>query len=231
MVDFWNNIPTAGLTGEGNVELRLVIPLLHALGYGDDDIESKYPVVFQQGRLGRKPEADFVCFYGLLHNRDTSLLVVEAKKPGEALPNGKEQGESYVANLRAPLLLLTNGETFEIWQWQASQESKCVLNIPVPSLAAERGTIERLLTKAAVYDYCHSFHVKTILEASADYGRYETAELKRTSGYAASIDRTVRRAGGDQDETRLETSRLLIECPSGAVIVAPSGYGKTTLSR
>jgi hypothetical protein len=231
MVDFWNNIPTAGLTGEGNVELRLVIPLLHALGYEDDDIESKYPVVFQQGRLGRKPEADFVCFYGLLHNRDTSLLVVEAKRPGEALPNGKEQGESYVANLRTPLLVLTNGETFEIWQWQATQESTCVLNIPVRSLAAERGTIERLLTKTAVYDYCRSFHVKTILEASAEYGRYETAELKRTSRYAAaSIDRTVRRAGGDQDKPGFESIRLLIECPSGAVIVAPSGYGKTTLS-
>ena len=196
MADFWNNIPTTNLTSEANVELRLVIPLLHALGYENDDIASKYPVVFQQGRVGRPHEADFVCFYGPLHNRDTSLLGVEAKKPGEALPNGKEQGESYVANLRAPLLLLTNGETLEVWQWQATQESVRVLNIPLSSLAAERGTVERLLSKAAVYEYCRSFHVKTILEASADYGPYETAELKRTSRYNASINRTVRRAGG-----------------------------------
>jgi hypothetical protein len=83
MVDFWSDIAGKDLRGEGNVELRLVIPLLHALGYEDDDIDSKYPVIFQEGRLGRKPEADFVCFHGPLHNRDTSLLVVEAKRPGE----------------------------------------------------------------------------------------------------------------------------------------------------
>ena len=81
------------MRGEGNVELRLIIPLLHALGYEDEDIHAKYPVIFQQGRRGRKPEADFVCFYGALHNRDTSLLVVEAKKPGEALRDGKAQSE------------------------------------------------------------------------------------------------------------------------------------------
>src|SRR5271156_4001935 len=106
MVDFWSSTSKADLRGEGNVELRLVIPLIHALGYEDDDIDSKFPVVFQEGRLGRKPEADFVCFCGPLHNRDTSLLVVEVKAPGEALSSGKAQGESYASNLRTPLLLL-----------------------------------------------------------------------------------------------------------------------------
>jgi type I site-specific restriction endonuclease len=133
MADFWSDIAGVDLRGEGNVELRLVIPLLHALGYEDEDIDSKYPVVFQEGRLGRKPEADFVCFHGPLHNRDTSLLVVETKRQGEELPDGKAQGESYAANLRAPLLLLTNGEALEIWQLQKTQDSECVLAIPVRS--------------------------------------------------------------------------------------------------
>lgn len=102
MTDIWSKISKADLRGAGNVELRFVIPLLHALGYEDDDIDAKYPVVFQEGCLGRKPEADFVCFYGPSHDRDTSLLVIEAKKPGEDLSDGKAQGESYAANLRAP---------------------------------------------------------------------------------------------------------------------------------
>jgi hypothetical protein len=231
MADFWTNISSADLRGEGNVELRFVIPLLHALGYEDDDIDSKFPVIFQEGRgPGRKPEADFVCFYGPLHTRDTSLLVVEAKRPGEALPDGKPQGESYAANLRAPLLLLTNGEALEVWQLQATQESICVLKTPVSSLATERGNIERLLGKAAVYDYCRSFHVKTILEASADYGRYETAELKRILQHEPSIVRTLRRVADREQPASIETDRLLAECPSGAIVVASSGYGKTTLS-
>jgi Type I restriction enzyme R protein N terminus (HSDR_N) len=231
MGDFWSDTSRAVLRGEGNVELRLVIPLLQALGYDDADIDSKFPVVFQEGRLGRKPEADFVCFYGPLHNRDTSLLVVEAKKPGEALLDGKTQGESYAANLKVPLLLLTNGETLEVWQLRATQESACVLNIPVSSLAAERGNIERLLGKAAVYDYCRSFHVKTILEASADYGRFETAELKRILRHEPSIVRTLRRVADGEQPAGIETGRLLAECPSGAIVVASSGYGKTTLAR
>ncbi len=232
MVEFWRDIPTAGeLRGEGNVELRLVIPLLHALGYEDEDIDPKYPVIFQQGRVGRRPEADFVCFYGSLHNRDTSLLVVEAKKPGEALSDGKEQGKFYANNLRAPLLLLTNGEALEVWQLQATKESERVLTVSVALMASERGKIERLLGKAAVYDYCRELSVKTILEASGDYSRYETAELKRASRYESSMSRTVRRMADAGQSTRIETDRLLVEYPSGAIIVAPSGYGKTTLSR
>lgn len=234
MADFWSDIAEADLRGEGNVELRLVIPLLHALGYEDDDIDSKYPVVFQEGRLGRKPEADFVCFHGPLHNRDTSLLVIEAKRPGEELPRGKTQGESDAANLRAPLLLLTNGEALEIWQLQKTQDSVLMLSTTVRSLAAERGRIELLLGKQAVLDYCRSFKVKTILEASADYGRFETAELHRilhSERQEASIDRTLSRS---QQGTKLDlvaSNWLLAEFLSGAIVVAASGYGKTTLSR
>lgn len=95
MADFWDKLLNVkvSLTTEADVELRVVEPLLRALGYEDDDIAPKYPVEFQEGRVGRRPEADYVCFAGPLKNRDTSLLVVEAKKPGEALPPGKSQGE------------------------------------------------------------------------------------------------------------------------------------------
>lgn len=124
MTDFWDHVPsTADMRGEANLERLLILPLLSALGYDANDIDSKYPVEFQKGLLGRKPEADIVCFWGPLHNRDTSLVVVEAKKTGKALPDAKKQGESYAANLRAPLLLLTNGEVLEIWQLQTTQES------------------------------------------------------------------------------------------------------------
>src|SRR5437588_7814670 len=58
MSDFWDSIPAVDrLRGEGNVEHRLVLPLLHALGYEDHEIESKYPVVFQQGRRGASRKA------------------------------------------------------------------------------------------------------------------------------------------------------------------------------
>ncbi|WP_426409455.1 type I restriction enzyme HsdR N-terminal domain-containing protein [Bradyrhizobium ganzhouense] len=227
MSDFWNTT-FVGLTSEADVEHRLVVPLLLALGYELDDIASKYPVEFREGRPGRRPEADYVCFNGPLRTRDASLVVVEAKRPGEALPDGRLQGESYAANLRAPLLLLTNGERMEIWQLKPTQESERVLDVSISDLAANRGIIEILLSKIAVVNYCRTFHVKTVLEASADFGRYETAELRRSLPYAASIDRTVR---GAATTVELTTERLLAECPTGCIIGGPSGFGKTTLSK
>lgn len=66
------------MMNEAAVELRIVLPLLARLGFGTDDIAAKVPLTFQQGRRGRKPEADFIVFDGPSHTLDTSLLVVEA---------------------------------------------------------------------------------------------------------------------------------------------------------
>jgi hypothetical protein len=213
--------------------LRLVIPLLQALGYDRNvDIVSKYPVEFQQGRTaGRKPEPDFVCFYGPLRDRNNSLLVVEVKAAREALLGGKAQGESYAQNLRAPLLLLTNGRELEIWQQQATFESECVLRISVNQLVANRGKIEQLLNKSAVRDYCRTLKFKTIAEATADLGSYETAELTRMLSDPPAVGRTLALKQAGAAKVAIDSDQLLGAYRQGAVVVAPSGYGKTTLSR
>lgn len=232
--DFWNAIPgLEALDSEANVELRLVIPLLEALGYDRSvDIASKYPVEFQQGRRpGRKPEADFVCFYGPLRDRNNSLLVVEAKAAHEALPDGKVQGESYAQNLRAPLLLLTNGRELEIWQQQATLESDCVLQTPVNQLVANRGKIEQILNKTAIRDYCKALKFKTIVEATADLGGYETAELTRMLSDPPAVGRTLTLKQAGTAKVAIDSDQLLGTYPRRAIVVGPSGYGKTTLSR
>jgi hypothetical protein len=230
MTDFWNDVPSGPFANEADVEIRLVLPLLHALGYEDSDIHPKYPVVFQEGRRGRKPEADFVVFYGPLHNKDQSLIVVEAKEPNEPLTNGKAQGESYAFNIRAPLLLLINGTNLEIWQLQVTKESECIVRISVALLLTQRGKIDSCLGKQAAYAYCRSLDGKTISHASADFGLYETAELKRTLKYQAAVKRTLRIAGSTSEDEPIESDSLLSSFPSGAIILAPSGYGKTILS-
>lgn len=79
---FWARVSGATFANEADVEVKLVLPLLEALRYRADDIAAKYSVVFQEGRRGRKHEADFVVFDGPRHDRDTSLLVVEAMRLG-----------------------------------------------------------------------------------------------------------------------------------------------------
>lgn len=232
MSDFWNQLGTMSFSNEGNVEAHFVMPLLSALGYAADDIDTKFPVIFQEGRLGRKPEADIVCFNGTDHSRDTSLLVVEAKRPGEGLSDGRAQGESYQANLRAPLLLLTDGENLEIWQYQDTRDNVLVLGSSVSQLAAERGRVEQYIGKQAVIDYCASFGFKTIAQAAIDYSRFDTAEMRRIL-HRERLDPSIsRQLSRRQAQPSLVVSnQLLTKCPTGAVILAPSGYGKTTLSR
>jgi predicted type IV restriction endonuclease len=149
MSDFWSEISGATFDNEASVETRLISPLLKALGYENSDISPKHRVIFQEGKAGRPYEADFVVFYGETHNRQTSLIVVEAKTPGESFDNAKTQAESYVANVRAPIYILSDGARFSVWQLQLTQESECVIDVQVASLPAHRGRIESLLSKEA----------------------------------------------------------------------------------
>jgi hypothetical protein len=227
MTDFWLNIPSSSeLRNEAEVELRLVLPLLNALGYDNDDIAPKYPVDFRQGTRGRKHEADFVCFWGLLRTKDNSLVVVEVKKPGEDMKDAKEQGESYAQNLRAPLMLVTNGEDVEIWQMQSTSESELALRVSLTDLASQRGKVELLLQKEAVHQYCKTLAHKSFVEFSSDFSNYEKTELRRLALKEWQIERSLIRS----DKSLLNSSKLLNEHAAGAIVVAPSGYGKSTLA-
>ena len=111
MTTFWDDLLSLPLANEAEIEQRLVLPMLGTLGYNDEDIAPKYPVIFQEGRsgkkkrAGRKPEADYVVFYGPERSLSNSLITIEAKAPGEAFGNAKAQAESYAQNMRTPFYL------------------------------------------------------------------------------------------------------------------------------
>ena len=101
------------MTDFGRHSIRTTLPKRLVLSFGgsfdfctylatNSDIEPKFPGIFQEGK-GRKHEADFVVFSGPPHNKDTSLIVVEAKAPSESLKDARCQAELYAFNLRTPL--------------------------------------------------------------------------------------------------------------------------------
>ena len=224
-----DTISETTLANEAEVETRLVIPLLDLLGYTNDDIRPKYPVVFREGRPGRNPEADFVVFAGPEHSRNTSLLVVEAKHPNEFIGDGKGQGESDAANLRAPFLLVTNGRNLELWQLQASYDSECVFSCLTKDLAARFDELHRLVWKDAAIKYKESLRQRSIIEVASDLGNYLELELRRTYEYEQVIVRRLNPVAS-AGRTTIPSDRLLDDLPAGAVIIASSGYGKTTLA-
>jgi hypothetical protein len=79
---FWDRIHEVNVDSEADVELRVIEPLLEALGYDrNKDLSRGYTIRFGEGRKGRPHEADYVVFDGTVHDRNTSLIVVEAKAP------------------------------------------------------------------------------------------------------------------------------------------------------
>ncbi|WP_010511630.1 type I restriction enzyme HsdR N-terminal domain-containing protein [Komagataeibacter europaeus] len=227
--DIWSQAPGLSFENEAAVETRLIVPLLRALGYNETDhIVPKYPVMFQEGRKGRRPEADFVVFAERPHSRATSLVTVEAKHPNEELSGGKEQGESYAANIRTPLLMITNGRCIQIWQYQPTYESELVLDCSVIELPAQRGKIEAILAREAILAYARTMRHKSLGLLARDLGAYERAEFERGDGAGIAISRRLKNMGSGSCE--VASTNLLTNYPDGAALLAASGYGKTTLA-
>ncbi|MDH2310334.1 type I restriction enzyme HsdR N-terminal domain-containing protein [Methylobacterium brachiatum] len=231
MSSFWDEVERIELTREANVETWLVLPLLNALGYEHSLIESKVPVIFQEGRStrpGRKPEADFVVYAERPFSRATSLIVVETKRSDEQLEEGRAQGESYAQNLRTPILLMTNGVRFEIWQLQASTESVRVLECDVAELRSKRGAIEGLLSREALKAHCARIEYKRFDVAAGDLGAYELAEYERVFPVVRRAILRTSKAFGTGSTVR--SNELLDTQTRGAVILGASGLGKSTLA-
>lgn len=228
--DIWHRAPDLNFENEAAVETRFIVPLLRALGYSETDhIAPKYKVVFQEGRRGRRPEADFVVFAERPHSRATSLITVEAKHPSEELTGGKEQGESYAANVRSPLLLLSNGRLMQLWQYQPTYESVLVLECSVAELPAQRGKIEILLEREAVLSYARKMQHKSFGLLARDLGAFERAEFERADGAGTAISRMLKDLGSGS--YAVASTDLLANYLDGATLLAASGYGKTTLAR
>lgn len=228
---FWATVSDRSATNEADVEAWFVLPLLEALGHDRLNIASKVAILFQEGRQrhpGRKPEADFVVYAERPFCRSTSLIVVESKRASESLDGGKEQGESYAFNLRAPILLLTNGRQIEIWQLRPTLDSERVLACDVVDLPQYRGQLEGLLSVEAVKDFCKGLEHKNFDLLARDLSAYEQAVYERVKPLATEA---VPRRLKDRDTQHEWQSNGLLNLPGrGAVITAASGYGKTVLA-
>ena len=229
---FWSSITDRAGSSEARVETWFVLPLLSALGHDLLNIDSKVPVLFQEGRKqrrGRKPEADFVVYAERPFSRATSLMVVESKRSDELLDGGREQGESYAQNYRVPVLLLTNGRQLEIWQLQPATDSERVVACDVADLVQHRGTLEGLLSPDALRDYCQHLAHKRFGLLLRDFGDYERTAHEWASHLATeAVERRLRDTNVNRERSSIE---LLDLGERGAIVTASSGYGKTVLAR
>lgn len=93
---------------ERDVEVKVITPLFKdILGYSDDDMRWAVPVKMNFGREVKTKEADLVIERG-----GEKLIVVEAKKPTEAVFGASGQTDSYAFALAAPFSFITNGREY-----------------------------------------------------------------------------------------------------------------------
>ncbi|NSZ85553.1 type I restriction enzyme HsdR N-terminal domain-containing protein [Agrobacterium tumefaciens] len=227
---FWDSLSTLHFSNEAEVETRLVLPLLNALGYQNSDIRPKPPVEIRVGskkQKGRTPEADFVVYTGKPHNRNTAAIVVEAKRPRIPLHDGVAQAESYAQHLRAPLILVTNGVVMQIWQLQPTLDNDLVFHADVCDLASRRSDLEAIAGVEAVRIICANLAHKRVATITEDFSAFEERELDRLSALGPWMQRTLHDPQADQPVS----SQSLVEgYKRGAIILGPSGYGKSMLA-
>lgn len=215
------------LPNEASVEWKVVLPLLQRLGYDLDDISPQFKVELWKGRRGRKPAADAAVFSGRPHGRYTSLIAVEAKKPDEPMWEAKEQAESYQIGIRAPFTLIIDGDRLELWQFQPTQESICVLSFQLADLEANFGTLHAIVSKPAAIAFCRSLDLPNAAGRAADWSGYALAEIQRVSGTGPHMARTL---FDTTTSTDICSDTLLDAYAVGAVVTGASGFGKTSIS-
>ena len=216
---------------EAKVEHDFIVPMLAALGYDNEHIAPKHPVIFQAGRSGRPNEADFAVFDSNARELLNCLMVVEAKRPKESFADAQAQAESYAMYLRALVYLVTDGLSLEVWQFNMSRRSELVLKCEVKDLLANQANIEALLSRESLLRYRACFREPSISSLAWDISGYLEAELKRVSDRRASVSRSLSRNAIEVDPlSRIPADESLTCAEQGRVIAARSGMGKTSLA-
>lgn len=228
----WEEISRAYCVSEGDVESRVLLPLLLLIGYKPGEIHSKVPVQFREGtKRGRPHEADLVISESDPKITKKAAVVIEAKAPGKELSDGVSQADSYSHALKAPFYVVSNGTRLQVWQKQPFCESTLVLDTLISELPLSKEKIVLLLNKNSILSYIQKYNIPNLSLSkftSEEYLSHLDAELavkfvvprKLFSG-SASLNHVL------VDEKTKFTD--LLSNFSGIIISAFGGRGKTTL--
>lgn len=148
--DPWDDIRVVAFGSEGDVEAQVVLPLLRALGWKQQVIQSKAPLQVKVGRDSKRGYADF-----LVRDPETQqgLIVVEAKKPHEALDDAISQAMSYANVCHAPFLVITDGQSITVLSRQLFGPPLHLLDVPVADSKSRRAELLHFLSPQAVTAY------------------------------------------------------------------------------
>ncbi len=110
--DWFVEIQTPTYVSELEVESKFVYPMMRYLGYQAVDLRMRVTVDIRVGRQNVNGIADWV-----VYKKDIPYMIIEAKEKNQPLnSDAKEQARSYCFALNAPLYMLTNGRSIQVYR-------------------------------------------------------------------------------------------------------------------
>ncbi|MDJ0555005.1 MAG: type I restriction enzyme HsdR N-terminal domain-containing protein [Microcoleaceae cyanobacterium MO_207.B10] len=147
LVEWINNFNPELLKNEDDVETKFVLPFFKLLGYPENNRRGKYPIkAYKPGKKkGRDPEADHVYFSTdnqEKQNADTSLIIVEAKKPKENLEPHIKQAKYYGEHLKSVFLVITNCYQVKVFKRHRHRKDELVFDITTDELKDKKTVLD-----------------------------------------------------------------------------------------
>ena len=214
------------LGNEAEVEAKFVIPLFNYLGYPEGCRRSQYSLKTYEpakGKRGKKPTIDQIYFSTTKveeQTGDTSLIIVEAKEPGESdLVKALEQARFYGYHLTPIFLVATNAHRLYVVKRRGFRKEERVLNVAICDLQDQ--VILRQLYTLLRFDV-----VKRLKDQLADDVTH-TLYVDLMHALDVNPDLRDQLAKGDFVESRVqEGRRLTITKPKVAVVCdLPLAFG------
>lgn len=207
------------LQNEDDVETKFILPLLSKLGYPEDCRRGKFPVKTYapgKGKRGKYPEIDQIYFSvseSDKQNRETSLVIVEAKSPNKSeklFEKDIEQARFYGNHLEPVFLILTDGCSLRVLKRRLFHENEIVFSIKVYDLKKE--SIAQDFYNQLNFDVAK--HVKENVENVLLHEQYTRVE--NVLSFNPAI-REILEKGDFEDSCFIEEKRLLITKPKVAL--------------
>jgi energy-coupling factor transporter ATP-binding protein EcfA2 len=224
-----------GAQSEGDVELRVARPLLKALGWPDDEIHAKVPMMLGRRKPGRNPEADLaVAPATYTHYSDTpTYIVIEAKRPGEWSTDAGRQAISYALMLRAAYALVTDGRHIQLWDVGILKKASLLIETNTNQLDHVEPDLFRYLSRASLVRLYNRENeqnrepiaISSYMERTADQYRHCALFVSRT------LAERNNRPGAEAAQATVDAvtgSSLLLD-HSAHYVTGHGGRGKSSI--
>lgn len=178
--NFFNKYDLSTIRSESDVEIKVVIPILNIIGYENNDIIMRSPVIFNQGRQTVTKEADM-----LLKKNRKNYIVVENKNPDEKIDDVVvAQLDSYAFGLSCKYGIICNGKIFVIRNYLDGNQKEEIYRSSIPELDFE--TLFALIGKEELLDLSiNKIMEHTVQKQAKDF----STTLKRIHKNIRDIDK------------------------------------------